>query len=162
VWRDADGGGRVLTQPVRVRFPSSADRRRWRAAGAPRLLPARSEKRLAPGTRRKPAEIAALPSDPAALAVHVGSGHDREVVATIAELLGESPAPARVRAGLYRLIAPLPGVRLLGPARDGAGRRGVTISAATQTLTFDPATGRLLARRDAGNVTTYLGVSRVR
>lgn len=72
----------------------------------------------------------------------------------ISELLFDSNSPAQ-RAGLYRALAQLRGVRLLGWRHDPTGRRGlavaITPSAAgaapeiQEELIFDPATSEVLA-----------------
>jgi hypothetical protein len=80
--------------------------------------------------------------------------------------LGESPAPADLRAGLFRALAFVPGVELLGARTDAAGREGTAVAfshaGSRQELIFDPRTAVLLATRtvtDSGRVlgeTTYL------
>ena len=64
-------------------------------------------------------------------------------------LLFESGSPA-LRAALYRVIAHLPGVKLLGARNDRIGRRGVAVAmtdgsrVAEEVVLFDPATSEVL------------------
>lgn len=68
-------------------------------------------------------------------------------------LLGSPPVSPRVTAGLYHVIARLPGMRLVGPTRDALGRRGVAVGLffprqpGRIELIFDPRTGALLGER---------------
>jgi hypothetical protein len=69
--------------------------------------------------------------------------------------------PARVRSGLYRALAIIPGVRYAGMRRDLAGRLGAEIifndraHEVRDELIFDPATSALLGERQ---VTTHYNV----
>ena len=62
--------------------------------------------------------------------------------------LAETPTSAQLRAGLYRVLATTPGIRLLGRTRDSIGRSGVAIAVNVQDaqleMIIDPTTGRLL------------------
>ncbi|MGI8572233.1 MAG: CU044_5270 family protein [Solirubrobacteraceae bacterium] len=67
--------------------------------------------------------------------------------------LAEAPAPPALLAGLYRVLAATPGLQLLGPVKDAAGRTGteiaVRINAVQLALIVDPRTGQLLESRRA-------------
>jgi hypothetical protein len=82
-------------------------------------------------------------------------------------LLSQAPAPPRVRAAAFRMLATLPGVKAEGTAADPMGRAGRVISLPLETTVplglytapkqlgtyrrqwiIDPAGGRLLAIRD--------------
>jgi len=73
--------------------------------------------------------------------------------ASIAEAFEQATLPARVRAGLYRALALIPGVRYVGIRPDLAGRRGVELAfddlahLIRDELIFDPATSALLGER---------------
>ena len=88
------------------------------------------------------------------LAGTAGDSVDQEMFVVIADLLRESPAPPKLRAALYEVAGTIPGVRLLGPMTDHAGRHGVAVSRDGQTLIFDPDDGRLLEDRVASSVGT--------
>ncbi|HEY5342986.1 MAG TPA: CU044_5270 family protein [Solirubrobacteraceae bacterium] len=69
----------------------------------------------------------------------------------VADLLRRGNVPPALRADLYRAVAGVSGVALLGPAEDELGRRGVALAAdgegSRTELLFAPATGELLAER---------------
>ncbi len=88
------------------------------------------------------------------LAGTAGDNVDQEMFVVIGDLLRESPAPPKLRAALYEVAGTIPGVRLLGPMTDHAGRHGVAVSRDGQTLIFDPDDGRLLEDRVASSVGT--------
>lgn len=62
------------------------------------------------------------------------------------------PTSPQLRAALFRVLAGLPGVRLLGPLRDRLGRRGIAVAVTPkggparvrEELLFDPATSNVL------------------
>jgi len=76
-----------------------------------------------------------------------------DVFAAISELLFDSNSPSQ-RAALYRALAQLPGVQLLGWRNDRIGRRGLAVAITRrvvksapnlrQELLFDPATSDVL------------------
>jgi hypothetical protein len=69
-----------------------------------------------------------------------------------------SPAPPKVRAAAYRMLAAQQGIRDIGVVRDGLGRRGVGLAVrverpsrqgrmrAEEHLIIDPGSARILAR----------------
>jgi hypothetical protein len=79
------------------------------------------------------------------------------------ELL-EDPVSAPVRSATFKVMAALPGVRLLGPMTDPLGRRGYGLAAggpesdqsagvwnpSVSAIVIDPRTGSLLAMEDIG------------
>ena len=88
-------------------------------------------------TEFKQAEVAALPTDPAALRAALTAKNNElsedlppldEYLfkATIALLARAPESPAQLAAG-YRLLASLPGVELAGAATDSEGRAGVLL-----------------------------------
>ena len=80
-----------------------------------------------------------LPTDPAKLrrwierhAINPGSTcasgvSDCNTFSFVESLLIGGPLPPKLSAALYRVIADLPGMRLIGPTRDPLGRPGVAI-----------------------------------
>jgi len=75
----------------------------------------------------------------------------------------EDPVSAQVRSATFKVMASLPGVRLLGPMTDPLGRSGYGIAAGPQApgnqdynpvkaVVIDPATGSLLATEEIGPI----------
>mgnify|MGYP001475890041 CR=1 FL=1 len=103
---------------------------------------------------------------PEADPVAVASGQ----IMRVASILGGSPVPPKVRAGLMRALADRPGIHPIGRVTDPLGRRGVALATADRPVTvtaadggpaaeqgtyrsravivFDERTGALLARMD--------------
>jgi hypothetical protein len=83
-----------------------------------------------------------------------GAGHspNGEVFTEIGDALRESPAPARLRAGLYRALALVPHVQFVGQVKDRAGRTGTAVAftevGLRHELIFDPQTSEMLAERE--------------
>jgi hypothetical protein len=81
------------------------------------------------------------------------AGHSStdEVFVQIADTLSARPAPAPLRAALYRALALVPGIRRLGPTRDAVGRRGTTFAfthaGSEEELVVDPSTSMALEDR---------------
>jgi hypothetical protein len=71
-----------------------------------------------------------------------------DLIGTAGALLAAPVSPA-VRAGLFRLLATIPGLRFQHSVRDLLGRSGDSVSIGrgnqSTTLLFDPGTGRLLS-----------------
>jgi len=70
----------------------------------------------------------------------------------IADALRESPQTPRLRATLYRALALVPGVQLLGASRDRLGRAATGVAftqpnGERQELLFDPDTAEILEER---------------
>jgi hypothetical protein len=114
-------------------------------------------------------DLLRLPTDPARLGATLtervranpqlrGASHARltaELVGTIGYLLERYPLPPQLRAGLYRVLTRLEGVKLIGAVTDLAGRRAVSVAVEPvdrplpqrYELLLEPATGRLLGAR---------------
>lgn len=73
-----------------------------------------------------------------------GPDDDTELFVIVGDLLRESPAPPALRRALWEVAARVPGVELLGPARDAEGRPGVAVRRHDHTYLLDPDDGRLL------------------
>lgn len=132
-------------------------------------------------------ELQNLPTDPSALAEMFfndgemskalaakkrlpGEVLARLKIARVASILGNTPVPPKVRAGLMRALAAQPGVHAIGHATDPLGRRGVALASDERAVTvtggfgtpkalqgthhsreviiFDERTGALLSRQD--------------
>lgn len=120
------------------------------------------------------AQFAQLPTQPNAVAAllrhyaeqtncvqHPSSGCSSvdQIVWLEALYLLEDPVSTQVRSATFRVMASLPGVRLLGPMTDPLGRSGYGLAAGPQdpgnanynpvkAVLIDPATGSLLATED--------------
>ncbi|MGW1028478.1 CU044_5270 family protein [Streptomyces sp. NPDC002577] len=115
-----------------------------------------------------------LPTDPAQLVTLMNSSKEyagQSAFLQAGALLGESPAGPELRAGLYRALARLHGVKLVGTVKDSAGRTGTELVfsgvAGTDHMVIDPKTSALLETSsvstkgsDRGKTTrvTYLSV----
>jgi hypothetical protein len=167
-WLSEGQPGVERTAPGPTRFPSARARAEWVRAGRPAL------RGLPPGGAGTPlgrtryllgneplttAQMRAFDMTGAELyqrlrhGVSPGQGPsvDGEVFVQIADALREQAAPPRLRAALYRALAYVPGIRLLGRARDRLGRAAVAVARTEQgtrtELLFDPETSELLAER---------------
>jgi hypothetical protein len=81
-----------------------------------------------------------------------GQSRDGEVFVEIADALREAPQTPRLRATLYRALALVPGVQLLGELRDRLGREAIGVAFTEHTglrqeLLFDPQTAEILNER---------------
>jgi hypothetical protein len=165
-WIDSEGEGRRVTRTIGTpRFASPADRRAWVAAGRPALGQG-TPWTLAPAgaaVERQPANgwkalsglsydaLRALSTDDDALAHRlrrVAADSPEETFAFAANLLRSTPVSAAQRAALYRVLAKVPGVELLGTVKDERGRSGTGIAlerdGVRMDLLFDPETALLL------------------
>jgi hypothetical protein len=106
-----------------------------------------------------------LPTDPAKLrrwierhAINPGSTcapgvSNCQIFSFVESLLTGGPLPPKLSSALYRVIADLPGMRLIGATRDPLGRVGVAVGyffnhqPARAELIFDPSSGAFLAER---------------
>jgi hypothetical protein len=154
-WIAGDGSGRLLQRassgtdvipfgsPKRVHIggPGSGEREPWAWAGLDYQ------------------QLIDLPTDPAVLqrwvqqrtASYGQQPPTEEAFTMVGDLLRDAPAPPKLRAAMFRVVARLPGVKLVGPARDELGRQGVAVGLSIGTsrddLIFNPDTGALLAER---------------
>lgn len=74
-----------------------------------------------------------------------------EQFTAVSDALTETPIPPAVRAILYRAVALIPGVRLMGPQTDPTGQAGLGVGYYTNgrlqsELIFDQTTARLLSQ----------------
>lgn len=103
------------------------------------------------------AEIAKLPTDPAALRALFLTDKPAEIseahwlLGRTHNLLFSTPALPAVRAAAFRMLAGTPDLKVEPGVRDGLGRVGTGITATgngeTRQLVIDPKTGRLLSGR---------------
>jgi hypothetical protein len=81
-----------------------------------------------------------------------GQSPNGEVFVEIADALREAPQTPRLRAMLYRALALVPGVQLLGNVKDRLGRDAIGVAYTEHTgmrheLLFDPQTAEVLNER---------------
>ena len=168
-WVTADGSGRIKERTGRTRFVTPKDKANWERAGRPDLRgPNAGDERFGPGELGAGstvgdgsyASLLALPTDPAKLyallrkaAAGNGRGTDVEMFVLVSDLLRETPAPPALQAAAWRVAAMIPGVDLLGPVTDRAGRHGTGIAKVDRDgvrteLFFDEATATPLGERE--------------
>jgi len=63
--------------------------------------------------------------------LYAAGGSPAEVFTEIGDTLRSRPAPATLRAALYRALALVPGVRLVGRVTDSVGRHGTAVGLCT-------------------------------
>lgn len=92
-----------------------------------------------------------LPTDPAALLSLMNSSKEyagQSAFVQAGSILGSSPASPHLRAALYKALARMQGVKLVGTVKDGTGRSGTELVfngvASQDRMIVDPRTGVLL------------------
>jgi hypothetical protein len=157
MWIAPDGSGRIRETAGDVVFLSERGRVAWVAMGAPQLARTTNGD-FGPGGLGYE-DLTRLPTDPAALAVVIRERAaradppiDDEMFVVIGDLLRQPGAPPALRSALYKVAAGIPGVELVGDARDHSGRQGVAVARTStytglrtrNSLIFDPRTSALL------------------
>ena len=113
--------------------------------------------RIADASGSFPSTVAgwqALTTDPATLLQNIhrldgGDNTPAEEFVNVNDALREIPVPLASLQALYRAVALIPGVKLMGPQTDGAGQSGLGVEITaeagyTSEMIFDQQTGRLL------------------
>lgn len=194
-WSATDPADRtwVFAQSLGARPVDAADEAAWRRAGSPTrwgevsaaaqertlrtpegLDPARNY--LLGGRPVTLAELAALPTDPAALRAALlkrQAGAESDTWAlfwSATQLVLDLPAAPQVRAAAYRMLSGLDEVTELGPVTDPYGHAGMALGytrrgdggRAQLRLVVDPRTGLALAQEswdaDTGRLLSYQAV----
>jgi len=174
VWVAANGAARIVQHPGVVtagdvllshqpRRKVLAEQRRQRLGSHLRVMADRWPYSWWPGADYQ--QLIHMPTNPADLrrwiernAIDPGStcadgGSDCNLFTFVEALLTAGPLPPRLSAALYRVIATLPGMRLIGPTHDPLGRPGVAVGyffahqPGRLELIFDPTTGVFLGER---------------
>ncbi len=170
IWIGADGSGRLFENTGRASFPSAADRA---ACARANLLgsaaPNRSDTWFAARCLSLgPVDLQNLPADPAALRqlldarkIEGGPPGPAEDFTQIGDLLRETDASPALRAAIYKVAATIPGVEVLGLARDHSGRLGIGLAyghpGGRSELIFDPRTSALLGELDTDTAGRLVG-----
>jgi hypothetical protein len=158
-WIAANGTGRARVVRAKPEFLTAWQRRAWRAAGSPHLSSGGVEDFALYG--QPFLDTSGLPTQPKALRrliearkipLFVGPPGEAETFTLIGDMLRNTYLPPAFRAALYRVVAELPEVELLGQVKDPAGRTGIGVSftkgSVTHELIFDPRTSALLGERE--------------
>ncbi|MHB2023663.1 MAG: CU044_5270 family protein [Mycobacteriales bacterium] len=155
-WIAPDGTGRLTIAGYKAaHFASAHDRASWARSGQPFPVTAHSSTEFkGPRTSHMPfAALGRLPTSYKALEkvivdrFEAGKSNPYNTMVLAAQILEASPYPS-VRAGLFRLIAHLPGLTLFGTTRDQLGRRGLAVGfldfGIRNELIYDPQTTSVL------------------
>jgi hypothetical protein len=167
IWIADDSSGRIVRKDGPPQFFSAAERARWEAAGKPGFGPSGG----IDSTDPTPGALSfgweslgvhsrdEIPTDPTALATLVERGAQGtknplpyEEFQVIEEVLRFAPLSGAQTAAFYQVLATLPGIQLVGPAKDALGRPGTSFAVdrgdpTRDELILDPQTGRLLGSR---------------
>jgi hypothetical protein len=140
------------------------DGRTWLSA-APGLVSRVEPRPMIEFTRLDYAHIQRLPTDPGRLktallkSATLPNAREQRQLTTVnllQEVLGEAPAPPKVRAAAYRALAALPTIENLGRTKDGYRLRISYLNGTgkhvdgTETIVVDPKTTRLRVEGWAG------------
>jgi hypothetical protein len=158
-WIAANGAGRARAVAAKPEFLTPWQRKEWKAAGSPHLGSGGVEDFALSG--QPFLDTSDLPTDPRALRKLIearkirlvdGPPGEAETFTLIGDMLRNTYLPPAFRAALYRVVAELPEVELLGEVEDPVGRTGIGVAftkgSVTHELIFDPATSALLGERE--------------
>lgn len=158
-WIAANGAGRARVVSAKPEFLTAGQRRAWVAAGSPHLGSGGVEDFALSG--QPFLDTSDLPTQPRALRRLIearkiplvdGPPGEAETFTLVGDMLRDTYLPPAFRAALYRVVAELPRVELLGEVGDPIGRKGIGVAytkgSVTHELIFDPATSALLGERE--------------
>jgi hypothetical protein len=164
IWTSVKNRGRLDSRFVSATYPGASTEQKREleemvdaTAGGPTHDIGHQRYRLG-SIKLSRAGMLAFPTDPRTIYERLraqveGKGHspDGEVFTEIGDALRETAVPAGLRAGLYGVLALIPGVELIGDVTDRAGRHGTAVAftevGMRNELIFDPATSEMLAER---------------
>jgi hypothetical protein len=158
-WVAANGAGRARAVSAKPEFLTAGQRRAWKAAGSPHLGSGGVEDFALSG--QPFLDTSSLPTEPRALRKLIearkiplveGPPGEAETFTLIGDMLRDTYLPPAFRAALYRVVAELPKVQLLGEVKDPVGRKGIGVAytkgSVTHELIFDSKTSALLGERE--------------
>jgi hypothetical protein len=158
-WIAANGAGRARVVSTKPEFLTAGQRKAWKAAGSPHLGSGGVEDFALSG--QPFLDTSHLPTQPKALRRLIearkiplvdGPPGEAETFTLVGDMLRSTYLPPAFRAALYRVVAELPKVELLGEVKDPVGRTGIGVAytkgSLTHELIFDPATSALLGERE--------------
>lgn len=166
-WLGTDGSGRIVGRAEEPRFPTAADEAAYHAYlasptaqtdDADSFFGESFDDVYAAGdlTFRDTSD---LPTDPDRLRDLIedreivgGPPGDWETFVLAADLIRDSYARPDLRAALYEVMAQTPGIELIGPTVDAAGRDGIALASTHDGLryevVFDRRTAKVLEERE--------------
>ena len=161
-WIAANGAGRARAVSAKPEFLTAGQRRAWMAAGSPHLGSGGVEDFALSG--QPFLDTSSLPTQPRALRRLIearkiplvdGPPGEAETFTLVGDMLRSTYLPPAFRAALYRVVAELPEVELLGEVEDPVGRKGIGVAftkgSVTHELIFDPKTSALLGEREVAS-----------
>ncbi|MBO2449191.1 CU044_5270 family protein [Actinomadura barringtoniae] len=163
-WTSKTGFDRnLLGIDQKIVFATPGDKAKWQSAGSPKLTESRAytEHRFPvfhywglDGNRKSLDELRRLPSDPSALRKMVAKTYrgtpktsadlDDHIWLMAPELFNQPITPA-TRAGLYRMLAQIKGVRNTGITKDVEGRDAIVLQYGDTRLAFRADTHEFLS-----------------
>jgi hypothetical protein len=160
LWFSAGRTGLTRSRVLSLRFATSAARRAWERAGRPsystspqRIATLGANRYLLGDLELSRRQVLTFTTDPPKLyqRLYAAGGSAYEVFVEIGDQLRNRPTPAPLRAALYRALALVPGIRLVGAITDSIGRHGqaaaFTDHGVEDELIFDPKTATMLEER---------------
>ena len=146
IWTSPTRRGRLLQVVTAIHYPTARDRRLLAGKRSGRSISTSLPPQNNYFTRPR---VLRLLLSPATYRLHPGSA--TEAFSFIGDALRESPAPPSVRSELYRALAVIPGVRLVGAVRTAVGRTGTGVAivrdGVREELIFDTATAEIIGER---------------
>lgn len=160
LWFSASRTGLTGYRVLSMHFASSAARRAWVRAGRPsfaaspqRIGTLGSNRYLFGDLELTRRQVLRFTTNPHKLyrRLYKAGGSAYEVFVQIGDQLRNRPTPAPQRAALYRALAIVPGIQLVGAVTDPLGRHGEAIAytdyGIKDELIFDPKTATMLEER---------------
>lgn len=162
IWISSDGSGRLVTTKEAPVFLGPRDRATWESAGSPPLDRAGTTDETVGPQGLSPNDVSGYSTDTETLYRQIrakadgyGPSTDAEMLVLVGDALREVIVPPKLRAALFRVAAMIPGVELVGPVTDPAGRNGTAVARTSNDagyrerveLIFDPETSAFLAER---------------
>jgi len=160
LWFSAGRTGLTRSRVLSMHFASSAARRAWERDGRSsfstspqRIATLGAGRYLFGDVELSRAQLLRVTTNPRALyrRLYAAGGSAREVFVEIGDQLRNRPTPAPQRAALYRALALVPGIKLVGATTDSIGRHGEAVAftdhGVEDELIFDPKTATMLEER---------------
>ena len=168
-WIGGDGSLHLVESVCCGHLLTATDRANWRADGSPDITTRQQSDEtyrdqgtsytrpwLAQGLTD--AELIRFRNDPQGLAQRLreaagdaGPSPDAEMYVIVGDILREAGVAPEARAALFAATPYIPGVALVGPVTDSAGRPGIAVATTSngvrRELIFDESTAALLAER---------------
>jgi hypothetical protein len=160
LWFSAGRIGLTRSRVLSIHFPSTTAHRAWVQAGRPsfdhpaqRIATLGADRYLLGDLQLTRRQLLTFTTDPRELyrRLYAAGGSAHEVFVEIGDQLRNRPTPAPLRAALYRALALVPGIRLVGATTDSIGRHGQAVAftdhGVADELIFDPNTATMLEER---------------